>query len=34
MSALIHDTSFAHGGGWGDDVTEDQEGSPERLYGA
>jgi len=34
MSALTHDTSLAHGGGWGEDVTEDQDGSPERLRSA
>jgi len=31
MSALIHDTSFDHDGGCGEEETEDHEGSPERL---
>lgn len=31
MSAFCHDTSRDHGGGLGDEVTADQDGSPDRL---
>ena len=31
MSAFCHDTDLDQGGGSGDDVTDDQLGSPERL---
>ena len=31
MSAFCHETDLDHDGGMGDDVTEDQDGSPDRL---
>lgn len=31
MSAFCHDTDDDHGGRWGDDVTLDHTGSPDRL---
>ena len=31
MSAFCHDTDVDHGGGSGEDVTDDQDGSPDRL---
>jgi hypothetical protein len=32
MSPFCQDTADAHGGGFGEDDTEDQLGVPERLY--